>query len=621
MASGLSDSFVYRRRPAAAAAAQVMVRVPAFNKDSFDKGNERVQFNIPTGKRGQYLNTRMSYLKFELHTKLAGDPTTANAKRKFPIYALDGGAHSFFRGLQVYHGSNLLENIDQYNALYQLLIDQGFQPGDLGRTITEGIASPTLFAESETREAYLTGIVVNGTAATVTGTVKTEVDLVGPSIKTNLMHRRLGQVITPVGIKAGALKRQATKVPNAVIPHTYDSSIAYPLLGADDFDALASTFVGFDGWNPRVAVNTTGSEATYTFCIPILSGILGGGMSKYLPVGALAADVRLELDLADFDQVRVAIAGIDDTTLVMTKKDISSCIASSTGNEKWTLKNFELCLEYIDVAADVQTAIENATGGEYAVSFDSWSAFTNTIQGGQQAITQLIGTKFSSIKDLTTIFRASAHQTNPLYAGISSRVDPFNNKSLRNAHTNVEHMEVQPYGPGIGWQYLIGATYYPPRIVNSNQESYCEALKTQHNITSLSQPGRMSKADWGVSAFCEEGLYTSGTGDDLLYGRCDEYGTYYITQNLESQPHKSQLQDSGVNTLNQTVYLSMRMPNPFMWPAKLAVDSTSNAVKSSKIDPAGTVNIVTRLPNLQIDTFAHYDAVLLVRNGLLNTRF
>ena len=31
--------------------------------------------------------------------------------------------------------------------------------------------------------------------------------------------------------------------------------------------------------------------------------------------------------------------------------------------------------------------------------------------------------------------------------------------------------------------------------------------------------------------------------------------------------------------------------------------------------------LVLDAPQMQIDTYAHYDAVLLVRNGMLNTRF
>ena len=39
---------------------------------------------------------------------------------------------------------------------------------------------------------------------------------------------------------------------------------------------------------------------TYLFVIPITSGVVGGGMGKYIPVGALQSDLRLELGIASW---------------------------------------------------------------------------------------------------------------------------------------------------------------------------------------------------------------------------------------------------------------------------------------------------------------------------------
>ena len=101
MASGLSDGFVYANKPRAAPAAAIEVTVPPFNKTEYDRGGQKVMFNIPSGKRGQYLNTRMSFLQFQLtveqkaidRTALTGD--TSQFRYESPILALDGGAHSF----------------------------------------------------------------------------------------------------------------------------------------------------------------------------------------------------------------------------------------------------------------------------------------------------------------------------------------------------------------------------------------------------------------------------------------------------------------------------------------------------------------------------------------------
>ena len=59
MSAGLSDGFVYAPKPPAAPAANIRVSVPPHNKDTFKSGDV-VMFNIPCGKRGQYLKKSAS---------------------------------------------------------------------------------------------------------------------------------------------------------------------------------------------------------------------------------------------------------------------------------------------------------------------------------------------------------------------------------------------------------------------------------------------------------------------------------------------------------------------------------------------------------------------------------
>lgn len=55
VAAGLSDAFVYQPKPPAAPAANIRVTVPTSNKDVFSANNDTMMFNLPSGKRGQYL--------------------------------------------------------------------------------------------------------------------------------------------------------------------------------------------------------------------------------------------------------------------------------------------------------------------------------------------------------------------------------------------------------------------------------------------------------------------------------------------------------------------------------------------------------------------------------------
>ena len=109
----LSDSLVYAPKPAAVSGHKYRQNLPSYNKSVFSPG-EVIMLNIPCGRRGQYLNPRMSYLKFTLVNTSA---TAAEALT--PDYS----CASLFSRLELYHGSNLLEQIHEYGMLHTLWMD------------------------------------------------------------------------------------------------------------------------------------------------------------------------------------------------------------------------------------------------------------------------------------------------------------------------------------------------------------------------------------------------------------------------------------------------------------------------------------------------------------------
>lgn len=157
--SSIAEELVYNSKPGAAPASVVRVNTPPFNKDQFTRGNETIMINIPSGKRGQYLDPSMSYLKFQLEVTLKKDlvdepglevkalpavnittsggvearrvrykdvnqdPEAENESKDpamlkaCPIIAMDGGAHSLINYLEMYHGSNqLVSHFVTYSA-------------------------------------------------------------------------------------------------------------------------------------------------------------------------------------------------------------------------------------------------------------------------------------------------------------------------------------------------------------------------------------------------------------------------------------------------------------------------------------------------------------------------
>jgi len=105
-----SDSLVYAPKPSAVSSSKARWNQPSLNKSTYNPG-EVVMLNIPTGRRGSFLNTGMSYLKFKVQN------TGTDAARAI---ASDFNIASIFSRLELYHGSILLEQIHEYGLLVNL---------------------------------------------------------------------------------------------------------------------------------------------------------------------------------------------------------------------------------------------------------------------------------------------------------------------------------------------------------------------------------------------------------------------------------------------------------------------------------------------------------------------
>ena len=373
----VSDSLVYKPKPPSISGTTHRQGVPAYNGSSF-KAQQTILINIPTGRRGHYLNTRMSYLKF----KVTNNNTT-------DAFKLDYSASSFIQSLSLYHGANLLENIQEYNALYHVLLD---------------------------------------------------------------------------------------------------------MQGSDEsIQRAGSILQGSDTKRAGATVSAAGSQ---TFCIPILSGIIGPLQSKYLPTGAmLGGDLRLELVLAN----------------------ANTAVVQGAGAVNWTVSDVELQLEYVEVNSEVDRMIQQANP-RYVISCETFANYTNTLPasgGSAQQMNLLVPARFSSLKTLYTFFRVQSDVTSATARSVTSR----------------------PYPTLTDWYYQVSGENVPATPVKDTVESFAELLKAMHVFGAADNTSMISKTD-----------YTLVTGGNTN-------SSFVIGQNLETLSHKSTLTESGKNTLNTNVYL------------------------------------------------------------------
>lgn len=622
--AGISDGFVYAPKPAAAPAANIRVSLPPHNKDRFDFGNETVMFNIPCGKRGQYLNTRMSYLTFDLDVKLL----QAN---DFPVVVLDGGAHALFQSLELYHGTNLLEQVREYNNLYGLMMDmQENNTGAHVRGVSEGtrklITPIALTDEQLSRHKRYARPVLSGT--TTVGSAPVEVIW-----QRTTARSQSDQNLLPLyGVKS----KQVNDM------FTIEEETVRSASNMAEATQLTNLF-------PNVIGVVFGAKAvTYSFAIPIMSGVIGGGMGKYIPVGALQSDLRLELGIAPWAQALRTVGVVTaDGKFDCTPSAIYGARTAVIGKtHQISMRNIELQLEYIEVASDVQSAIEASTGGQYIMSFESFFNIQNAVPAGAGAFTQLIGAKFSSVKTIISTFRDGLSQAYHHLSSLS-RVNPFSLLPNRpefslsggnEAHVSTELFNTSQYANGSGWYYSIGATHYPPKPIRSDEESWYEALKSQHLVAMQQMPGKIDGRSWAVSARRDVGDNATLDASNTWMQHPMPDGKFFLAQNFESQSHKSHLAESGVNTLAQNMYVHARFPGNARifdvdaYPLGRPSDKTYVPMPTGRItgqdsdgDPTGIVETKTTWTQgnqqLLVDHYVHYDGLLLIVNGIANTRF
>jgi hypothetical protein len=123
------------------------------------------------------------------------------------------------------------------------------------------------------------------------------------------------------------------------------------------------------------------------------------------------------------------------------------------------------------------------------------------------------------------------------------------------------------FGDAGQWYYSIGGRNIPSTPVKSNTEAAAELCKALHAFGAQSHTSLITRATWIAAE-----------------------GTYLIAADLESQPHKSKLSESGVNTLSTNTYL---------------------------IGQFGTA--LTKPLNKQ--SYSHFDGILGIQGGLASVQF
>ena len=252
--------------------------------------------------------------------------------------------------------------------------------------------------------------------------------------------------------------------------------------------------------------------AKVDYCLPLsLSGVLGSGLTKYLPV-ELINDLRLELTLEAAAQAMVC-------------GTVAAPLAAS-----YQLQNVQLVLTYVSLDPAMAQQISQAVGGHYVLSSTSWRNFQTTLVAARSADSILIPAKYSSLRTLIHTFRDTAQQTNSGAYWLSARSNPFFSAT----------------GVLSSIQYSLGSTYVPATPMRLPSEIFISAQEAFHQIDSVTNGSRINQANWSQANYFDTNAYNMGT--------------FFIGQNFDAFISKSATITCGFNSISTPTFLTLNYP-------------------------------------------------------------
>ena len=485
ISTALTSDMMLGLKPAAPRSRSYRLSVAPLNNSTF-LANQQIVFELPTGRKGTWLDQSQTYLKFSVKCKTDG----AVAQYTQNGVNIENTAYSFFQRLDVYHSSNLLEQISEYGQLANMLLDS-----QLSQSEKAGL-SPMIGSNST---GYLR-IATSGGAFAANSTAV------------------IGSGWTVPGDRSGQ-----------------------GIAGAVTFD----------------------TAVPYTFCLPILSGVVGVNASKMLPLGKLSSPIRLEFYTAEnSDAIYFGTAGVGAT---------------------WQLLNVELCCCYVELLDD---NFDNDRGVEYISTSTYRNSSTNIPAATSGEITCLIPFRAASIK--------------ALYA----RFLPFVN-AVQGDDATAAYRKSSSINCNISsYSFRVGSSIYPNKpvylissIQGTGAESYTELLKSFHALSSTDVNTSLLYNSYNVCATATSGWRGNATPGDQTAKQGTHNNAFCIGLELESFSNRSDTILSGVSTLNSQIYFN----------ANIVSGSTAG----------GTNNY-----NYTAHFFSHMDMILVIDEaGVMSAKF
>jgi hypothetical protein len=414
----VSSDCLFNLKPSSVRARTMRVSIPTSNKSTFNPSDLAI-FYIPGGRRNTYLDPTQTYIRYTVQN----NDTTVSANN---FIQFDGSGASIINRIDCFHASNLLDSCQQYNVLYNYLLDFQYN-------LAEKCGLANCYGTSNT--------------ASVT-------------------FARSGLTINSVA---------------------------------------------------------TGNSK-YTVCMPVLSSIFGLTADKFLPIGMLNDDIRIELQWESLNQ---------------------GVVFGSATSTAWSVISAELICTIVELSDEGENMVRSQTPPESPIylhgsSFRHYVSNLNSATSG--VYSTLVPSRFASLKTLILCPRRSTEINDAKSYSISSRINP-----------------------NISWYWWrVGGAILPQKYVvleNSNttggfSEGFIEIMRSFHSLDSSVNASSIPQTYYNVT---DKTADTTQLTTTISTGGNSYQNGFALATELESFAQRSDLLLSGANTLSSQVFFECQI--------------------------------------------------------------
>ena len=394
---------------------------------------------------------------------------------------------------------------------------------------------------------------------------------------------------------------------NVLTPNLYGSAVADT--GANQLSSFISRL------GPVIAFGQS-----MRFCLPLISGVIGTLSTKCLPIGQLNSDLLINITWSS-NEVASCIGWLP--THWCPNPD-TSCWEAGVLNNEWRsafmiqgsnelctkqyeIENIEYHANYIEISANAQSMIDQATGGNYTIPSCSYRNFTNQVEGGQSNVEFMIPARFTSVKSIIGCMRPSQDITNSNSFSVSGRV--------KNWYTRL--------------QLRVGSLLLPQQPIRmenlSRNVDVLNPLLTAESLTAgqgsapeafchLLESIGQSASDLDIECCMDDQIYGANTtmtstnplnSDSQFYLATAQGSKSGFVWGIDLESFSGQQQtgpmQSGSNTLGLNIFCRL-------W-------------KHSQVANTGQSVPDTAHVSMALSSWAYFDQVLVLQAGVLSVRF